>query len=152
MGGDAVDASGLSPGKGRTENPRVYVDCLPCDQGRWVATSSTPASGRKPTGSVAVAPSRLGVLRPFEASLGAAGDSVRESAETKARRYLVEGRLEVQRVDSQSVLARFLGDEGDFYRVHWDEARSRWACSCPAYGPRCAHVLALARVVRKPPR
>ena len=74
-----------------------------------------------------------------------------ENAEAKGRRYLVEGRLEVQRVDSESVLARCLGDEGDFYRVHWDEER-RWTCSCPAFGPRCAHVLALARVVRKPPR
>jgi hypothetical protein len=29
--------SGLSRAKGRTENPRVYVGCLPCKQGRWVA-------------------------------------------------------------------------------------------------------------------
>jgi hypothetical protein len=29
--------SGLSRGKGRTENPRVYAGCLPCAQGRWVA-------------------------------------------------------------------------------------------------------------------
>ena len=77
---------------------------------------------------------------------------MRENAEVRARRCLVEGRLMVQRVDSETVLARCLGDEGDFYRVHWDEARSRWTCSCPAYRPRCAHVLALARVVRKPPR
>jgi uncharacterized Zn finger protein len=75
---------------------------------------------------------------------------VRENAEAKARRYLVEGRLEVQRVEAGNVLARCLGDEGDFYRVHWDEAQRRWTCTCPAFGPRCAHVLALARVVRKP--
>jgi uncharacterized Zn finger protein len=77
---------------------------------------------------------------------------VSENAEAKARRYLCEGRLELQRVDSDGVLARCLGDEGDTYNVRWDDARRRWACSCPAYGPRCAHVLALARVVRKPPR
>jgi hypothetical protein len=29
--------SGLSRGKGRTENPRIYAGCLPCSQGRWVA-------------------------------------------------------------------------------------------------------------------
>jgi hypothetical protein len=27
----------LSRGKGRTENPHIYVGCLPCSQGRWVA-------------------------------------------------------------------------------------------------------------------
>jgi hypothetical protein len=32
-----VSTSGLARGKGRTENPRVYVGCLPCHQGRWVA-------------------------------------------------------------------------------------------------------------------
>lgn len=32
-----VDKSGLSRGKGRTENPRVYAGCFPCAQGRWVA-------------------------------------------------------------------------------------------------------------------
>jgi hypothetical protein len=29
--------SGLSRGKGRTENPRVYAGCFSCAQGRWVA-------------------------------------------------------------------------------------------------------------------
>ena len=57
-----------------------------------------------------------------------------ENAEFKARRYLVEGRLEVQRVDSETVLARCLGDGGRLLlRVHWDEARSRSVVSCPAY-------------------
>jgi uncharacterized Zn finger protein len=77
---------------------------------------------------------------------------VSESAETKARRYLVEGRLEVQRIQDDAVLARCLGDEGDVYQVRWDSQRRAWHCDCPACGPRCAHVLALARVVRKPPR
>jgi uncharacterized Zn finger protein len=75
---------------------------------------------------------------------------VRENAELKARRYLVEGRLEVQSVQGAEVVARCLGDEGDVYEVRWDGQRRSWRCSCPAYGPRCAHVLALARVVRKP--
>jgi excisionase family DNA binding protein len=30
-------SAGLARGKGRTENPRVYVGCLPCHQRRWVA-------------------------------------------------------------------------------------------------------------------
>jgi uncharacterized Zn finger protein len=74
----------------------------------------------------------------------------RENAESKARRYLAEGRLELQRVDHGVVLARCLGDEGDSYSVRWDDEKKSWRCNCPAFGPRCAHVLALARVVRKP--
>lgn len=74
----------------------------------------------------------------------------RENAELKARRYLAEGRLQVERVDHDVVLARCLGDEGDTYKVRWDQERKSWRCDCPTFGPRCAHVLALARVVRKP--
>jgi uncharacterized Zn finger protein len=75
---------------------------------------------------------------------------VRENAESKARRYLVEGRLEVQQVGGGGVLAGCLGDGGDVYFVRWDGQRRAWRCNCPAFGPRCAHVLALGRVVRKP--
>jgi uncharacterized Zn finger protein len=61
---------------------------------------------------------------------------MRENGEAKARRYLVEGRLEVQRVQDGDVIARCLGDEGDVYRVHWDSRRRTWRCDCPAFGPR----------------
>lgn len=36
-GEEAVNASGLSRGKGRTDRPRVYAGCVPCHQGRWCA-------------------------------------------------------------------------------------------------------------------
>jgi hypothetical protein len=75
---------------------------------------------------------------------------LRENAESKARRYLVEGRLEVQQLGGDGVLARCLGDEGDVYHVRWDGQRRAWPCDSPAYGPRCAHALARGRVVRKP--
>jgi hypothetical protein len=32
-----MNTSGLARGKGQTKNGRVYVGCLPCAQGRWVA-------------------------------------------------------------------------------------------------------------------
>jgi uncharacterized Zn finger protein len=72
------------------------------------------------------------------------------NAEAKAVRYLGEGRLRIELVAGEEVRARCVGDEGDEYRVAWDAGKRRWTCSCPAYGPRCAHVLALGRVVRKP--
>ena len=75
---------------------------------------------------------------------------MRQNAEIKARRYLVEGRLEIQRAHDGNILAPCMGDEGDVYLVRWDAERRAWLCDCPAYGLRCAHVLALARVVRKP--
>jgi hypothetical protein len=37
MEASTLEARSLSRGKGRTENPRVYVGCLPCAQGRMVA-------------------------------------------------------------------------------------------------------------------
>jgi hypothetical protein len=74
---------------------------------------------------------------------------VRQNAALKARRYLVGGRLEIQRVDDGDILGRCMGDEGDVYLVRWDAQRRAWHCDT-AYGRRCAHVLALARVVRKP--
>jgi hypothetical protein len=46
-----------------------------------------------------------------------------ENVEAKARRYLAEDRLHVERVEGDVVLARFLGDEGDTYKVRWDDAR-----------------------------
>jgi uncharacterized Zn finger protein len=76
--------------------------------------------------------------------------SGRENAEAKARRYLAEGRLQVERVDHDVVLGRVLGDEGDLYHVRWDQERRSWKCTCPALSVRCSHVLALARVTRKP--
>ena len=75
---------------------------------------------------------------------------MRENAEHKACRYLGEGRLQIERVDHGLVVARCLGDEGDSYQVGWNAERKSWRCTCPAFGPRCAQVLALARVVRKP--
>jgi hypothetical protein len=74
----------------------------------------------------------------------------RENAALKARRYLAEGRLQVERVDHDLAVARCLGDEGDLDHVRWDQERRSWRCNCPAFSPRCSHVLALARVVRKP--
>ena len=67
----------------------------------------------------------------------------RENAETKARRYLTEGRLIIERVDVGRVEATCRGDAA-VYRLGY--VNGRWVCSCPASG-RCAHLLALGLVV-----
>jgi len=68
---------------------------------------------------------------------------MRESAEAKGRRLLVEGRLVVKTVDDRHAVARCRGDSGEIYHLV-AEARG-WTCSCPALG-RCSHVIALQLV------
>ena len=79
---------------------------------------------------------------------------VRESAEAKARRYLLEGRLQVERVDEGTIRARCRGG-GAVYELGFDdigawEPEGCWWCSCPAFG-RCAHLVALQLVTVRPP-
>ena len=71
----------------------------------------------------------------------------RENAETKARRYLTEGRLIVHRVDGTSITATCRG-AGEVYNVSYH--RGGWLCECPATG-RCAHLVALMLVCVAPP-
>jgi uncharacterized Zn finger protein len=66
----------------------------------------------------------------------------RENAETKGRRYLIEGRLLVDHVDPCRIAARCRGN-GKLYKLGFDG--SRWYCDCPALG-RCAHLVALQLV------
>lgn len=66
----------------------------------------------------------------------------RESAATKARRYLAEGRLIVRRLDENTAQAECRGD-GAIYRLGFD--KGAWLCSCEAKG-RCSHLIALGLV------
>lgn len=67
---------------------------------------------------------------------------MRENAETKGRRYLLEGRLLVTFVDPRRVRARCRGS-GSVHRLGYD--RGAWYCSCPARGV-CSHLVALQLV------
>jgi uncharacterized Zn finger protein len=69
---------------------------------------------------------------------------VRESAEVKGRRYLVEGRVIVVRVSDDRVLARVRGD-GRIYPVIFEEGV--WSCPCPARTDQCSHMKAVRLVV-----
>jgi len=71
----------------------------------------------------------------------------RENAETKARRYLTEGRITVIRVAGDEVRATARGD-GRIYRCgHVAGKGGGWFCTCPARTDRCAHLEALRLVV-----
>jgi hypothetical protein len=73
----------------------------------------------------------------------------RESAETKGRRYLTEGRLLVIEVGPGVIRATCCGD-GAVHRLGW--WRGRWGCSCPAgaFGRQCAHLVALRLMAVEP--
>ena len=71
----------------------------------------------------------------------------RESAETKGRRYLVEGRLVVELVDAERIVASCRGS-GAVYQCGY--ARGGWYCDCPMKG-RCSHLHALMTVTVTPP-
>jgi uncharacterized Zn finger protein len=67
----------------------------------------------------------------------------RESAETKARRYLTEGRITIVRVAGDDVRALARGD-GVIYRLG-HHVRRGWWCECPARAD-CCHLRALRLV------
>ena len=64
---------------------------------------------------------------------------MRESAQAKGLRYLVEHRLTVLRVDRERVEAECRGG-GAVYRLRY--ADGAWSCTCPAK-TTCSHLYAL---------
>lgn len=74
---------------------------------------------------------------------------MRENAEVKARRYLVEGRVVVEIAGRAGVLALVRGG-GAHHRVSYSPSQGR-ACTCPARG-QCCHLLAVGLIVSQPPR
>jgi uncharacterized Zn finger protein len=69
----------------------------------------------------------------------------RETAATRARRLLIEGRVMLQRIDDHGLLASVRGDSGAVRSVAFH--LGQWSCDCPARGERCAHVRAVQLVV-----
>jgi uncharacterized Zn finger protein len=77
---------------------------------------------------------------------------MREDARTKASRYLVEARVRILTAseDGGYVSAEVRSDHSVVYVVAFTEGA--WTCTCPAFNPSCAHVLAVQRVVVFSPR
>ena len=71
---------------------------------------------------------------------------MRENAYSKARRYLIEGRVIVTQVYDGRVAARVRGD-GHIYDAGFNAGA--WACSCPASTDQCSHLRAI-RLVTAP--
>ena len=74
---------------------------------------------------------------------------MRESAATKARRYLTEGRLLVMEVAVDRFAALCRGDTG-VYSLGY--SAGDWACDCPAWTRGCSHLRALRLVIVADPR
>lgn len=82
-----------------------------------------------------------------------------ENATEKAARYLVEGRLNVERVSVIAgldwIIATCRGSD-QVYRLGWDPrpgAAHGWRCSCEAntkFNRLCSHLRALQLVTTKP--
>ena len=75
--------------------------------------------------------------------------TARESVQDKARRYVLEARLLVTRVDGAVVVAECRGS-GEIYHLGHAPGRG-WFCSCACRGV-CSHLLALQHVVVRRPR
>jgi uncharacterized Zn finger protein len=71
----------------------------------------------------------------------------REAALDKGLRYLVSGRLVIQRLDGHVIEARCRGDRGEVYRLGFRPGA--WYCECPARTD-CSHLFALWRVTVRP--
>lgn len=72
---------------------------------------------------------------------------VSASVEVKARGYLRDGRVRLELVvPTDEVRALVAGTAEHPYLVRW-RPRAGWRCTCPAVR-RCAHILAVALVVR----
>jgi hypothetical protein len=72
--------------------------------------------------------------------------SSKESAETKGRRYLTEGRLRVLLVKGSRIYAECRGSGHDWHPCF---VGGKWGCDCEARG-RCSHLIALQLVTTAP--
>jgi hypothetical protein len=78
-----------------------------------------------------------------------------ENVEQKARRYLTEGRLRVERFRDDGLIVASCRGTDQTYRLGYDPTRREWRCTCTVeHGGsrrrRCAHIAALQLVVERP--
>lgn len=103
--------------------------------------STSPATQSRVRKETGLVPRSVG----YDIRLGMSGT---ENRQTKARRYLVEGRLDIRRVTDHQIIAVCRGN-GAHYGVGWSQTNG-WHCDCLARMEDCCHVLAL-KLVTTPP-
>jgi hypothetical protein len=75
---------------------------------------------------------------------------VREDVQTKARRYLAEGRVRIRLLNEESGVADAeVRGSGALYSVEHDD--EGWSCDCAAH-TECAHIAALKYIAVLKPR
>jgi hypothetical protein len=76
------------------------------------------------------------------------------SAEEKGKKYLTEGRLQVERVDpARGIIVAVCRGSDQSYFLGYDPKKNEWRCTCEAssnFGRRCSHLHALQLVVQRP--
>ncbi len=71
-----------------------------------------------------------------------------ETAHTKARRLLAEGRVRIKWASDQLTVAAVRGDSS-IYDVRWTRLQG-WSCSCACFGRGCSHIAAVRAVTTRP--
>ena len=75
-----------------------------------------------------------------------------ETQQSKATRYLTEGRVTVRAVGHTGVVAFIEGDSGLRYRVEYSPDQQCWSCNCPHRPLNCAHVIAVQLITHAHPQ
>lgn len=72
-----------------------------------------------------------------------------ENVEQKARRYLTEGRVVIERAEADGgwVVAAARGSGNETYHLGYDPMKKQWRCTCPVTRGRCSHIAALRLIV-----
>lgn len=73
------------------------------------------------------------------------------TAQRKAMRLLVEGRVEISRREDRGehrglVVASVKGDSGEVYACGFDPHRRQWRCTCQEMRGQCSHLLAVKMI------
>lgn len=78
-----------------------------------------------------------------------------ENLEQKGKRYVIEGRLRIERFEPSGLIVASCRGTGATYSLGYDPARREWRCTCAVErggkrNRRCSHLAALQLVVDEP--
>lgn len=78
-----------------------------------------------------------------------------ENVEQKGKRYVIEGRLRVERIEESGLIVATCRGTGATYSLGYDPTKHQWRCTCSLERGgkrtrRCSHIAALQLVVDEP--